>query len=122
MNGVDTGLDEIEILKNLTLAIIPTITLVMVFALKHASKRIPARFLPIVAPLIGALISAVGQVFGIPGLDELGVIGGTIAGSAATGIHQAFHQNTGEKLVEAKVEEKNVARSSARAEAKKDHS
>jgi hypothetical protein len=122
MNGADTGLDEIEIIKNLTVAVIPTVSLVLVFLLKSASRRIPARFLPIAAPVIGMLLAAVGQAFGIPGLDDMGLVGGTVAGAAATGAHQVFHQNSGEKLETNKAEEKNVARSVARAKAKESDS
>lgn len=87
MEGLDLNLAQ-----SLVVAIVPVLTPIVIALLKKFVGQIPTQFLPILAPVIGMIITGVAEGFGIDSATT-----GAVLGSAGVGVREIVDQNVTKK-------------------------
>jgi|DEB0MinimDraft_6_1074348.scaffolds.fasta_scaffold137321_2 hypothetical protein len=83
MDGVN-----LDLAQSLVIAIVPVLTPIVISLLKRFVEQIPTQFLPILAPVIGMVITGIAEGFGIDSAAT-----GAVLGSAGVGIREIVNQN-----------------------------
>lgn len=87
---------DLSLLQGLVVAVIPVLTGVILQFFKRAVSFIPNEMLPVLAPIVGVLILALGKAFDIdltPGVAGAGSVPVAAAlGSTSVGVHQVRAQ------------------------------
>jgi hypothetical protein len=93
----DSGVN-LDLLRQLVVVIIPVLTPLIVTGIKKVTAAIPTNILPIVAPVIGVILGALGNALNIPGLEGVGIGEAAALGAAGVGVREIVDQNvTGKK-------------------------
>jgi hypothetical protein len=79
---------DLSLAQGLVVAIVPVLTPIVISLLKRFVEQIPAQYLPILAPVIGMLITGIAEGFGIDSATT-----GAILGSAGVGVREIVNQN-----------------------------
>lgn len=83
MDGVN-----LDLAQSLVIAIVPVLTPIVISLLKRFVEQIPTQFLPILAPVIGMVITGIAEGFGIDSATT-----GAVLGSAGVGVREIVNQN-----------------------------
>lgn len=83
MDGVN-----LDLAQSLVIAIVPVLTPIVISLLKRFVEQIPTQFLPILAPVIGMIITGIAEGFGIDSATT-----GAVLGSAGVGVREIVNQN-----------------------------
>lgn len=87
---------DLTLVQSLVVAVIPVLTGLIMSVVRNAVAAIPNEYIPILAPVVGVLLQALGQAFGVsfvPGVDGTGaLVAGAALGSTAVGVHQVKAQ------------------------------
>lgn len=84
MEGVN-----VDLLRQMIVVLIPVLTPLVIAVLKKAVASLPPIALPILAPIIGVLIEAVAQAFGV---SSVGATGGALLGLSGVGVREVVDQ------------------------------
>lgn len=87
---------DLTLIQSLVVAVIPVITGIVMSVVRNVVAAIPNQYIPILAPVVGVLLQAAAQAFGVtlvPGVDGPGALTAAAAlGSTAVGVHQVRAQ------------------------------
>jgi len=89
---MEDGGNTLEVVHSLVLAVIPILTTVFTNLFRKVVTQIPSNYLPIVAAVVGAVISVVGTAFEIPAL-QASPAEGVALGLTGSGLYDAWNRN-----------------------------
>jgi hypothetical protein len=88
---------SLDLIRQLVVVVIPVLTPMIIAGVRRAASAIPPNILPILAPVIGVVLSALGNALNIPGLEGANLIEGAVLGSAGVGVREIANQNLNQK-------------------------
>lgn len=83
---------NLDLVRQLVVVVIPVLTPLIIAGVKKVTGVIPSAALPIIAPILGVVLSAVGNALNIPGLEGAGIVEGAVLGSAGVGVREVVDQ------------------------------
>lgn len=87
---------DLTLVQSLVVAVIPVVTGLIMSVVRNVVASIPNEYIPILAPVVGVLLQALGQAFGVslvPGVEGTGaLVAAGALGSTAVGVHQVRAQ------------------------------